>query len=78
MPDTAGRIHGLQDKMAAVHAELQAALAPQVARKDRFLYDEWDHLIHDYRRHWCQLEETVLDDAGTSFVTRHGNGMPNC
>jgi len=33
-----------------------------------FLYDEWDHVIGDYRAAWCQLREiTVADDAGVFF-----------
>lgn len=59
----------LQETIAALQAELQGELSLPVVPKERFLYDEWDYVIHDYRRHWCQLEETVLDDEGTSFVT---------
>jgi hypothetical protein len=33
-----------------------------------FLYDEWDHVIGDYRAAWCQLREiAVTDDAGVFF-----------
>jgi nitric oxide reductase activation protein len=32
------------------------------------VYDEWDYIIGDYRRAWCRLTETVLDDAGLTFV----------
>ena len=33
-----------------------------------FYYDEWDHLIGDYRAAWCQLREIdVADDAGVFF-----------
>ncbi len=31
-------------------------------------YDEWDHVIGDYRAAWCQLREiAVTDDAGVFF-----------
>jgi hypothetical protein len=33
-----------------------------------FCYDEWDHVIGDYRAAWCQLREIpVADDAGVFF-----------
>jgi len=33
-----------------------------------FYYDEWDHVIGDYRAQWCQLREiAVPDDAGVFF-----------
>jgi hypothetical protein len=32
------------------------------------LYDEWDHVIGDYRAAWCRLREiAVADDAGVFF-----------
>jgi len=35
----------------------------------RYLYDEWDFLIEDYRTQWCQLRELPLtDDAGAFFA----------
>lgn len=34
----------------------------------RYLYDEWDYLIEDYRAQWCQLREMPLaGDAGAFF-----------
>ncbi|MBI3303665.1 MAG: hypothetical protein HYZ72_16495, partial [Deltaproteobacteria bacterium] len=34
----------------------------------RYLYDEWDYLIEDYRTQWCQLKELPLaGDAGAFF-----------
>jgi hypothetical protein len=33
-----------------------------------FLYDEWDHVIDDYRTRWCRLREVGLaSDAGEYF-----------
>ncbi len=33
-----------------------------------FVYDEWDHLIEDYRQGWCRLREIDAgDDAGLFF-----------
>ena len=33
-----------------------------------YYYDEWDHVIGDYRAAWCQLREiAVADDAGVFF-----------
>jgi len=34
----------------------------------RFRYDEWDHLIDDYRRHWCTLHEIRDIDVQPEFV----------
>ena len=34
-----------------------------------FVYDEWDHIIADYRHGWCALREIDLaDDAGLFFT----------
>jgi hypothetical protein len=34
-----------------------------------FVYDEWDHVIDDYRAGWCALRELALgDDAGVFFT----------
>ncbi len=43
--------------------------APAPARDDRaFFYDEWDHLIGDYRSRWCRLTEVGLaGDSGEFF-----------
>jgi hypothetical protein len=33
-----------------------------------YFYDEWDHVIGDYRPAWCQLREVALaDDAGVFY-----------
>ncbi len=35
-----------------------------------YLYDEWDHVIDDYRPAWCQLHEVDLgEDAGVFFTS---------
>src|SRR5439155_514963 len=46
-----------------------ARRAPVPARDDHaFFYDEWDHLIGDYRSRWCRLTEVGLaGDAGEFF-----------
>jgi len=66
-PDAAAKQAALQQEIAALQAELQqyGELATQ---RQGFLYDEWDYVIGDYRRAWCRLTETVLDDAGLTFV----------
>src|SRR5262249_40026018 len=34
----------------------------------RYVYDEWDYEIEDYRPHWCELREVTLQgDEGTFF-----------
>ena len=46
-----------------------ARRAPVPAQDDHaFFYDEWDHLIGDYRSRWCRLTEVgVAGDAGEFF-----------
>jgi hypothetical protein len=45
-----------------------------------FYYDEWDHLIGDYRPSWCALREVAIaDDAGVFFErarARHADLVP--
>jgi nitric oxide reductase activation protein len=34
----------------------------------RYVYDEWDYEIEDYRPHWCEVRETpLLGDGGAFF-----------
>jgi nitric oxide reductase activation protein len=54
--------------MEALQADLQQEYGDLAAQSQVFLYDEWDHVIGDYRRAWCRLTETVLDDEGLTFV----------
>jgi hypothetical protein len=46
-----------------------------------FLYDEWDHLIGDYRPAWCRLREIdVAGDSGLFFdraLARHATLVPD-
>jgi hypothetical protein len=67
-PDTAAQQAALQQDLEAVQAELQQEYGELAAPSQAFLYDEWDHLIGDYRRAWCRLTETILDDEGVAFV----------
>jgi hypothetical protein len=45
-----------------------------------YLYDEWDHLIGDYRRDWCRVREiAVAEDAGVFYertLARHAELVP--
>ena len=47
----------------------------------RYLYDEWDFLIEDYRARWCELHEVPLQsDMGGFFDTtlaRYAEVIPN-
>ena len=55
------------------------AAAPRPAAADAavFVYDEWDHLIDDYRPAWCRLREIELPgDSGLFFdraLARHAD-----
>lgn len=63
----------LQQEMEALRAELHEAYGELASQGQAVLYDEWDYQIGDYRRRWCRLTETVLDEGDTGFVaeTRH-------
>jgi nitric oxide reductase NorD protein len=67
-PDAAAKQAALQQDLEALQAELQQEYGELAAQSQAFLYDEWDHIIGDYRRAWCRLTETVLDDEGVTFV----------
>jgi len=67
-PDTAAQQAALKQDLEALQAELQQEYGALAAQSQVFLYDEWDHIIGDYRRAWCRLTETTLDDAGIAFV----------
>ncbi|MDO8672159.1 MAG: hypothetical protein Q7O66_12140 [Dehalococcoidia bacterium] len=32
-----------------------------------YLYDEWDYLRNEYKRHWCQLRQRSLDEGSGEF-----------
>ena len=67
-PDAAARPAPVQQALEALQAELQQGYGDLAAESQAFLYDEWDHIIGDYRRAWCRLTETIMDDDGTAFV----------
>jgi nitric oxide reductase activation protein len=67
-PDTAATQAALQQDLAALQAELREEYGALTAPSQTFLYDEWDHIIGDYRRSWCRLTETSLEDEGVAFV----------
>src|SRR5262249_49127691 len=54
--------------LEALQTELQQEYGELAVQNQAFLYDEWDHIIGDYRRAWCRLTETILDDEGVAFV----------
>lgn len=63
-------------------ADLEEREAPLEARQNalgrrlrtaeglRYLYDEWDCVIEDYRPQWCQLRELPLADDEGAFFSR--------
>jgi nitric oxide reductase NorD protein len=67
-PDPAAQQVVLQQDLEALQTELQQEYGALAAQSQAFLYDEWDHIIGDYRRAWCRLTETTLDDEGSAFV----------
>src|SRR5262249_57853643 len=59
---------------------LRRAPRPAAAEAAVFVYDEWDHVIDDYRPAWCQLREVALPgDSGLFFdraLARHAELVP--
>jgi hypothetical protein len=53
----------------ALSAEQQAARRRRqlTTTNLRYLYDEWDYEIEDYRPHWCELREVSLPGDGGEF-----------
>jgi nitric oxide reductase NorD protein len=53
---------------------------PAAADAAVFVYDEWDHVIDDYRPAWCELREIELPgDSGLFFdraLARHADLVP--
>ena len=82
-------IHGMPlDALDAEddQAEQQEHKKQQLQRRHsvvgvRYLYDEWDFLIEDYRARWCELHEVPLGgDKGGFFectLTRYSDVIPN-
>src|SRR5262249_46611443 len=66
--DATGKQTALQQEIEALQAGVQGQYGELTEHSQVFLYDEWDYVIGDYRRAWCRLTETVLDDAGLTFV----------
>jgi nitric oxide reductase NorD protein len=59
----------LREKIASGDAPAIRAWLARQAAGTSFWYDEWDHRIHDYRRHWCRVTEIPGDeDAGEYFA----------
>ncbi len=57
-----------------------ATLRPATGDAAVFFYDEWDHLIGDYRPAWCRVREVELPgDSGLAFdqaLARHAALVP--
>jgi len=69
LKDALARLESLQEEVATLDAELEDAWGDLTTPQDQAVfYDEWDHLIQDYRHEWCRLTETVLDEDDTEFV----------
>ncbi|MGQ4807624.1 hypothetical protein NKDENANG_00979 [Candidatus Entotheonellaceae bacterium PAL068K] len=60
----------LQRQIDALRAEVDDAYGALSAQSQAVLYDEWDYGIGDYRKHWCRLTETLLEQEDTAFVEK--------
>lgn len=60
---------GRGSKAASSLEDLKARRRRALATADfRYVYDEWDYEIEDYRPHWCEVRETpLLGDGGAFF-----------
>ncbi len=82
--DLAGKLP--RERMAELQGLLRqaqagrAAALPLATGDGEFLYDEWDHLIGDYRHAWCRLSEIPLaSDTGDFFhqtLAAHAELLP--
>jgi len=80
-----GKRLGERDALATLdQGGVGAAPGLRVPHRDHatavYLYDEWDHVIGDYRRDWCRLREVaVAEDAGVFYehtLARHAELVP--
>ncbi len=61
-------IKELRERLSAGDASSVRAWLKSHSAGDHCVYDEWDHLIGDYRRKWCRLYEVeAAGDAGKYF-----------
>ena len=60
----------LEEELENLKSMIQSAVASLPQSSQIFFYDEWDYLIHDYRRNWCKLHEIILDSEDQSFVDK--------
>jgi nitric oxide reductase activation protein len=71
MGDASGPQLSVEELRRLIESGLLKDLTQGTAEADAspvFYYDEWDHVIGDYRAQWCQLREIdVPDDAGVFF-----------
>jgi hypothetical protein len=74
--DRAGFLTG--SEIEGEKAKEEPADEPQVIQRQkalttadlRYLYDEWDFEIEDYRPHWCELREIAVDSDEGGFFSR--------
>ena len=53
----------LEDRVRSLGRELEEELGELRPLRNEYYYDEWDHEINAYRRAWCRLGETTLEEA---------------
>jgi len=56
----------LKRRLDMERSAIRDALGPVNPESRSYRYDEWDHLHHQYLRHWCRLYEERLLPDGTS------------
>lgn len=56
--ESATNVQALQRKKTLTTADL------------RYIYDEWDYEIEDYRPHWCELREIPIESDEGGFFSR--------
>lgn len=61
---------GRGDKASSSLKDLKSRPRRALTTADlRYVYDEWDYEIEDYRPHWCEVRETpLLGDGGAFFA----------
>ena len=63
---------GRGSKTSSSLADLKSRQRRALTTADlRYVYDEWDYEIEDYRPHWCEVREIPLLGDGGAFFLKH-------
>lgn len=58
----------LEEEPEAIEELLYGNMEIDYLQESIYYYDEWDHLINDYRSRWCRLKEVSPGETDSHFV----------